>query len=83
MTDKRKRPSRRQALRALGKPKLTPQQQLVATLATATTCRRLTAAELELMRTPEEIAAEIRWARQLLATVDELAAHRESGGSVN
>jgi hypothetical protein len=83
-----KKPSRRQALRAFTaeqrEQQAKPQQKPLPPYSDDYwRCRRLTRAELELMRTPEEVAAEIRWARQLLASVDELEAHRASCGRVN
>jgi hypothetical protein len=83
VTSKRKRPSRRAALRALGKPKLTPEQQIVAALAEATPCRRLTAAELEVSKPAAEVAAELRWAEGLRRAAEELAEFRAHGGQVN
>jgi hypothetical protein len=84
MTSKKPKLSRRSALRVFSAEQQKPQQKPLPPYSDDYwRCRRLTPAEIELMRTPEEIAAEIRWARQLLASVDELEAHRESGGRVN
>jgi hypothetical protein len=82
----RKKPSRRQTLRAFSAEQQKEKQQqrsLPPYSDDYLRCRRLTQAEVELMRTPEEVAGEIRWARQLLASVEELKAHREAGGYVH
>ena len=77
-----KRPSRRQALREFGKPKLTPKQKIVAALSREP-CRRMTAAEAAWRMTKDEVAREFRWARTLQATLDELAVFRDRGGLVH
>jgi hypothetical protein len=82
----RKKPSRRQTLRAFSAEQQREKQQQRPRPPYSDDywrCRRLTQAEVELMRKPEEVAAEIRWARQLLATVDELEAYRERGKRPN
>jgi hypothetical protein len=81
MTTTPKKPSRRQALRAL-KPRLTFEQQLVAAISREPV-RRVTEAEMELTRDPRDVAAELRRAEALRVAIEELAAFRESGGAVN
>jgi hypothetical protein len=73
-----KKPSRRAALRAFS-----AEQQKQPKPRVANSCRRWSKAQQSWFMTKDEVEREFSWARSLQATIEELAAFRESGRRVN
>jgi hypothetical protein len=87
MTDTTKKPSRRQAIRGIGKEPPQPKKKVIRTgldLAFAVlekkgAARAITPAEAELRRDPRHVAAELRRAERLRAAMAEAEAIRTAG----
>jgi hypothetical protein len=87
MTDKPRKPSRREALRAIGKEPQQPKRKVIRTgldLAFAVmekkgAARALTPAEVELRRDPRHVAPELRRAERLRAAMAEAEEIRTAG----
>jgi hypothetical protein len=86
MTDKPRKPSRREALRAIGKEPPQPRKKVIrdgydlmyAMLAKGA-ARAMSPAEVELRRDPRHVAAELRRAERLRAAMAEAEEIRTAG----
>jgi hypothetical protein len=87
MSDKPRKPSRREAIRAIRKEQPQPKKKVIRTgfdLAVAVMekrgyARAISPAEAELRRRPAEVAAELRRAERLRAAMEEAEAIRAAG----